>query len=54
MLQRVLALEPGVQHPMREDVIGSLGILQSLPHGQTLKLPDAVHNDRIEAGRIRL
>ena len=49
MLQRISALEPRVEHAVREDVIGHLQGAQRLPCGKAVVLPQAVDDHGVEA-----
>src|ERR1700690_1812315 len=47
MLERISAFEPGIEHAVREQHVGCVGIVQSPPGSKAVKLPDSVHDDGI-------
>ncbi len=44
MLQRIASLEPGIQHPVRINVVGGGSSVQRAPNGQPSVLPKPVDN----------
>src|SRR5579862_3736119 len=44
MFQRIVSLEPGIEHAMGEQNIGGLGVPQSAPCAKAVKAPNSIHN----------
>ena len=47
MLERIAALEPGIEHAVGIDVIGRGGRAQGAPDREAAVLPEAVDDDRV-------
>ena len=48
MLERKRALEPGIEHPVRDNEIRYRGFVKPLPHRKAVVLPDTVDDDAIK------
>src|ERR1043166_5012567 len=48
MFKRECTLEPGIEHPVRENEIRRRGFVKPPPHRKAVMLPDTVDDDAIE------
>src|SRR5215475_7575114 len=52
MLERKRALEPGIEHPVRDNEIRYRGFVKPLPHRKAVVLPDTVDDDAIKFNTV--